>query len=131
MDSSLRKRSLVSKSSSILPVAPVNRADDLFGASRVARDASATDNLPGRDGGTHRDLFESESSNDGSDVCSWHFATVRCDAPIRSLLDGKRTCRERREHTNATRLTPSGHTAPGFVAMHATDLPRPAIVCDP
>src|SRR6266403_2963365 len=59
MDSSLRKRSLVSKSSSVLPVAPVNRADDLFRASRVARDASAADNLLGRDGGSHRDLFKS------------------------------------------------------------------------
>src|SRR5712671_4670517 len=86
MDSSLRKRSLVSKSSSVLPVAPVNRADDLL----VPAESCVTHQRSRifQDGVSHRDLFESvlicrrsrrlqsESSNHGSDVRSWHFSDV-------------------------------------------------------
>src|SRR6266545_5740880 len=36
-------------------------------------------------------------------VAYWHFAMVGCDAPIRSLLDGKRTWRAHRERVDATR----------------------------
>src|SRR5258708_4455303 len=39
----------------------------------------------------------------------WHEASVRCDAPIRSLSDVKRTWRAHRERVDATRLTQPGH----------------------
>src|SRR6266481_5234978 len=42
----------------------------------------------------------------------WHEAPVRCNAPIRSLLDGKRTWRPRREWVDPARLTPT-RSAPG------------------
>ena len=42
-------------------------------------------------------------------VHTWHIATLRCDAQIRSLLEALRTCHERHERSGATRLTRSGH----------------------
>jgi CheY-like chemotaxis protein len=42
-------------------------------------------------------------------VHTWHIATVRCEAPIRSLSEAYRTFRKRREHTDVTRLTPLRH----------------------
>src|SRR6266436_4719105 len=40
----------------------------------------------------------------------WHEASVRCDAPIRSLSDVKRTWRAHRERVDATRLTLKRHS---------------------
>jgi hypothetical protein len=54
-------------------------------------------------------------------VHTWHNATFCCDASILSLLDAKRTSRERRERADVTRLTRSGHEAAFFVALHAID----------
>jgi hypothetical protein len=39
-------------------------------------------------------------------VAYWHIATIWCDVQIRSLLEAQRTCRERRERTDAALLTP-------------------------
>jgi hypothetical protein len=40
---------------------------------------------------------------------NWHLTTVRCDAPIWSLLEAKRTCRKRWKRVDLTKMTQSGH----------------------
>ena len=54
------------------------------------------------DGG--RTFHKFRSANGGNDRY-WHNASFRCGAKVQTLLEVKRTCRERREHTDATRLT--------------------------
>jgi hypothetical protein len=54
----------------------------------------------------------------GAYVSYWHNATFCCDASILSLLDAKRTSRERRERADVTRLTHLGRGWPFFAAMH-------------
>jgi len=48
-----------------------------------------------------------------------------CDAPIRSLLDGKRTLQARRERVDMTRMTEAVTERAAFAAMHGPD---PAIL---
>jgi hypothetical protein len=40
---------------------------------------------------------------------SWHLASFRCGAKVRTLLEVKRTCQERRECADLTKMTHSGH----------------------
>jgi hypothetical protein len=39
-------------------------------------------------------------------VLSWHSASISCGVKVQTLLEVKRTCRERRCRINPTRLTP-------------------------
>src|SRR5262249_56005774 len=50
-------------------------------------------------------------------------SAVPCDANNSVAIGAKRTCRERQGGVDLTSLTRSGHEAPLFVAMHATDTP--------
>src|SRR5215510_1323038 len=50
-------------------------------------------------------------------------SAVRCGANNSVAIGAKRTCRERQGVVDLTSLTRSGHEAPLFVAMHATDTP--------
>jgi hypothetical protein len=38
----------------------------------------------------------------------WHFSSNRCNAQFRELLEAQRTCRERRERLDPTKMTRSG-----------------------
>ena len=62
------------------------------------------------------ELFVGDSAQDDpqpplsqSDLVLWHNATVRCDAPIWSLLEVKLTCRERRKRVDLMKLTHLRH----------------------
>src|SRR6202040_581778 len=57
-------------------------------------------------------LFVGDSAQDApqpplsqSDLVLWHNATVRCDAPIWSLLEVKLTCRERRKRVDLMKMS--------------------------
>jgi hypothetical protein len=39
----------------------------------------------------------------------WHLASFRCGAKVQTLLEVKRTCRDRRHRINPTRLTHKRH----------------------
>jgi len=41
----------------------------------------------------------------------WHTTSIRCGAEVQTLLEVKRTCRDRRPRIDSTRLTPTGHRA--------------------
>jgi tripartite-type tricarboxylate transporter receptor subunit TctC len=65
-------------------------------------------------------FHKSRSANGGNDRY-WHVASVRCEAPSRSLLEEQRTQIDVLPRPTRSRMTQLGHRRPVFAATHAPE----------